>query len=1011
MRFVALFAWARLRHRPTRWLLVAVGVAVATVLPVLAESSASIVATQAVRYGVAQLDPGQRGLIASTYGIAQSPDALQKMNDEVRRELAPLAAQPPRAELLYGRLAEGAGATYFFGAVDDLRTAVHITSGRAPTSCTPQRCEVVVLGSGTPQLSADLGLVVVGRAVRTDPLLLSGTFDPGHDVPVLLADGVTQATQLASLDQFPRTYGWVTPVDLDRVQRLGVDAYLARSARIAAELMGWGKGINLDAPDDVLRAQDARAQQSARRFALLGGSATALLLGFAAIGAIGLRREHAAVTELLRRRGAPRRAVALLTGVESAAPVLVGGLVGVLVGAAMAGWRGLAAELPYWHSAIGAVRAAGLAVAVGALAAWILVALVRSWPGATAARTAWRALDFTVLAGLAVVGLALSRGAVTASSLGSGTDPLLLALPVLFVVCGGLLVGRVWPVLVGSGAKLLPHRLLAARLGLLGALRRPLRPVATAAFFAAAAGIVVFAAGYQATLRQGAVEQATFAVPLSASVATGTTLVQPLDIAHGADYAALAPGVSAHGVLRTDAGIRLSANETLTANVLGVDPAALREIPSWTHVVGGVDAASAARSITAGSKNQGILVPAGSTRITVPVTGDLSQVTLTAWLRSADGRDRGVLLDAAGGTASGAVPANLAAPVRLFALALAQSSDYTTIQQHHLGEGGTNIQGLSGTLALGPPRFDGGGSDAVPDWSGWGSTTAEVNAANRRMTVGYKLTGNRIVIRPGTGTLAAPIPVLADPVTAAHAGNRLLPLVMNGNEPVQARVVGVVRRFPTLGTRFLVADAGALADALDAREPGTGSVTELWLAAPDSSTAALTRALATSPYDQLHVSTRDSRTRQLQADPLARGATALLSASALLALLIAALSVVLLVVAEQRDDSTELYAWESDGLPPRTLRMSLFARACAVVAVAVPGGLLVGVALSTVTTRLVTVTAVGTTPNPPLHLAIGPVWALVSLAGGIAIGLLAAAAVASAALRERLPRRPEEELW
>src|SRR5215468_7472306 len=98
MRFVALFAWARLRHRPGRWLLVALGVAAATMLPVLAENSASIVAAQAVRYGVAQLDPGQRGIIASTYGIAVPPGDLATMNEEVRRELAPLAAAPPRAE-------------------------------------------------------------------------------------------------------------------------------------------------------------------------------------------------------------------------------------------------------------------------------------------------------------------------------------------------------------------------------------------------------------------------------------------------------------------------------------------------------------------------------------------------------------------------------------------------------------------------------------------------------------------------------------------------------------------------------------------------------------------------------------------------------------------------------------------------------------------------------------------------------------------------------------------------
>src|SRR5581483_1487209 len=186
-----------------------------------------------------------RSLIASMYGQRLSAADLAPINAEVRRELAPLAATPPRAELLFGRLSTGADSTYFLGAADDLTTAVHITSGRAPTSCTPQRCEVVVLGEGTPGLSPDLGLVIVGRAVQTDPLLLSATFNPGHDAPVLLADGVTRATQLNSLEQFPRTYGWVTPIDLDRVQHLGVTAYLARSAQASENLMGYQRAVNL----------------------------------------------------------------------------------------------------------------------------------------------------------------------------------------------------------------------------------------------------------------------------------------------------------------------------------------------------------------------------------------------------------------------------------------------------------------------------------------------------------------------------------------------------------------------------------------------------------------------------------------------------------------------------------------------------------------------------------------------------------------------------------------------
>ena len=100
--------------------------------------------------------------------------------------------------------------------------------------------------------------------------------------------------------------------------------------------------------------------------------------------------------------------------------------------------------------------------------------------------------------------------------------------------------------------------------------------------------------------------------------------------------------------------------------------------------------------------------------------------------------------------------------------------------------------------------------------------------------------------------------------------------------------------------------------------------------------------------------------------------------------------------------------WESDGIPPATLRRSLFVRAAAVVSGAVPAGLLVGLALSRVTAVLVQVTAGGTAPKPPLALATGPGWVAGVLALGLAAGLAVAAAVAGSALRERMPRRPEE---
>jgi ABC-type antimicrobial peptide transport system permease subunit len=119
-------------------------------------------------------------------------------------------------------------------------------------------------------------------------------------------------------------------------------------------------------------------------------------------------------------------------------------------------------------------------------------------------------------------------------------------------------------------------------------------------------------------------------------------------------------------------------------------------------------------------------------------------------------------------------------------------------------------------------------------------------------------------------------------------------------------------------------------------------------------------------------------------------------------------ALVLLVIAERRDESAQLYAWESDGVPPGTLRLSLMLRAVAVVAIGVPGGVLIGLVLSQITTALVRVTAVGTEPVPPLSLAISPLWTFGAVGLGVLAGLGASAVLASMALRERLPSRPEE---
>lgn len=999
-------ALARLRFRPLRWILIAAGVAAAALLPVLTASTSTVAAAQALRHGMAQLEPGQRSLILSYSAGTRTAAQLAGINTEVQSQLDRLSAGPVRRQLLFRRISDSAGGTFYLAATDNLGNAVHLLSGRLPASCTPQRCEVVVVGATPPHLDPALGLVVVGTARRTDPLLLGGTFDTGHDAPLLLADGVAAAAQLQALQDFQRSYGWYAPIDLDRVLGLGLDAYLARSAEVADAFARYDTAMTLTAPDDTLRAEADRASRSAGSFTLLSAGAGALLLGFAVIGAIGVRRDHAATRELLRRRGATPAQVGVLSTVEALVPVAAGTLVAVAAGAALAAWSGHGAGLPAAASAVAALRGSGLAVAVTATLATLLVAVTIAWPTGTAARTAWRVVDSVLLAGIVVAVVALGRGSVGTASLGTGTDPLLLALPVVFLLCGGLLVGRVWPWLTVGLDRITPQRWLGVRIGLLTSLRRPLRPVATAAFLAAATGLVVFAGAYRTTLSQGAADQAAYAVPLDASLAVGGTLSRPLDVSTMDAYRSLTPGAAATPVLRASGSVRVNAAQSLAVAVTGIDPSALSRIHSFDRVVGAADPTRSAAAIATTPAPEGIVIPAGVDRLTFPVTGtNVDDAKVTCWIRTADGRETGATLSHVGDELVGQLPAPLESTGSLYSFVLVEDPLEATRHQHHTGEGNTDLEVPTGVVALGRPQF--GTGDTTVDWSGWAADSgATVDAAPDRLAITYRFTGAAVVVHSAR-TIPA-LPALADPATAALATGGVLQVILNGAAPVPVRVVGTLPRFPTTGEHFLVADVAALTQVLDSQGPGAGEPGEVWVAVPQAEQAQLAQRLTEAPFDQLTVALRQSREDALRTDPVATGAAGLLTLSAALALAVGLLGLVLLVVAERRDTSGELYTWESAGVGPGKLRRSLVARAVATALVAVPGGVAIGAALAAVTTALVLVTAVGAAPVPPLTLALHPLWTVAVVAGGLLVALATAGLVAAAALRERSPRPPEE---
>ncbi len=1015
MGVVTSLAGAQLRHRPGRWALLAVGVALALTLPVIAAGTGTVVSADTLRRTVGTLDPGSRGILVTDNRSIYDRGPTVALDAVITKQLGRISSNPVRKEVVFRQLTS-AGSTFFLAGADHLSTAVRLESGRMPRSCTPARCEVVLVGdtdaAAMTKAAAKIGVVVVGQARRTDPLVVGGSFDTGR-VPLLLSSDPDELALLNTLQLFSRTYGWVVALDVERVLALGVPAYVHLSTEALNVIAAQGLGIGTDPPDEALATANQRADLSSRRFDLLGGSTAVLLLGFAVVAAIGLRREHVILVAVLRRRGAQWPTITRLTFLEAAFACVLGAIAGAALGAAAVVAIAQHANLPVGRTVGHALTAAtGGALLLVGLAISLTVAVLL-WPD-TERRTAWRSLDLAAIVALGTAVLLTSRGAVATGELSTRSDPLLVALPVLAAVTAGLVAARIWLPAARLAERVIPRRSVAGRIALLGAVRRPLRAVATTAFLTAAIASVVFAGAYRSTLLQGSADQAAYAVPLDATLRSSAGVPNPLALTSPAQLAAIAPGVHAFGVVRSSGVVRTGVGDSVGLPVLGLDPASLEEVRRWSRTTGSDRSpASVAKSLQAtGAPATAPALPAGTKVVSLAVSGQLADTDVDLWLSTSDGRETAVSLkrNRAGDTLAGQVPDVGGGPLRVVALTIRETVDYATYHQHAIGEGNTDQPDLAGTFLVSSVTAD--GKPVTWDWSGWGSGLASATQKPGGLAVAYRISGPLVVVQPAyrASTAADPLPVVVDPETARSATNGVLTLTL-GSANVSARVVGVLPRFPTTTGRFVLAGQPALSHVLDGQQPGTGAVGELWASADNSKAAnALTLALAGKPYSDATVVERTPIAHQLAGDPVSRGSSLLLALAAVLALLVAAAAVVLLVSGDRRDDAGELHAWESDGVRPATLRRMLLIRALSVVAVAVPVGLAAGLVLAHVGANVVAVDASGSTPEPPLHVQVGPLWSsgLLVLGLGIAVGL--AALVAGLALRERLPVPPDVEL-
>jgi len=992
---VGQLTWARLRHRPDRWVLLVVGVALALALPVVSAATGRLVAARTLSNAIEQLPTGERTVIAS-YGGTTDPAAQRHDDALVRTRLASLTSRPVSHQMLFGELADGAGRTYRLGATDDLAHQVRLTGGRLPRSCSPGRCEVVLTG-GAVSLDPALGLVVVGTGVRTDPLLLPGTFDPGPGALLVLGADPDALQRLSALAQFPRGSGWVAPLDPERITSFGVPAYADLSRQVSDELALRIRALVLSAPDDALLREDARARSSRDRFALLGGTTAVLVLGFVLVAAVGLRREHLEVAGLLRRRGASSRAVLGFAGLGAGVAVVAGALLGAFVGwgAALVGAQAQPLHPPALALATASVRDALPSLVVLTVGAVLLTTTVLVWP-ASREDTAWHVVELLAVGSLATAALVAARGAVGAATVGG--DPLSIALPVLALTAAALLAARLWVPLASIVSRLLPASAVAARLAASSGVRRPLRTVVTVGFLTAAVGGVVFAGAYRATLQSGSADTAAFDVPTEARLTVGPQADDPVEL-----QAQSPLPDPAYAVLRTVAGVRTSATSGDAVQVLGIDRAVLPLMARWDRTVGASSPAAVGDAVAAAAPAPGVVLPDGTRTLVLPVrswTRDQpGGVEVVAWVTAPDGRERGVPLREADGTLSGPVP-DLGPGLQLTALTLRENVADATRRQHHVGEGGTLTAFLAGRVVLGAP------SGSTGSWSSWSSRTAASVGTTTWLSVDYELTGPLVVVRPGLLD-RAPLRVVTDVETASRGTP--LRLDLGGGDSLAAQVVATLPRFPTAGPRFVVADRTALAAALDDTAPGSGEPHEIW-AGDGASSSALPATLAAAPWDRAAALTQVQRRSVLESDAVGQGAALLLLVAAAVSLLVALVSLGLLVAGERRDDDGALLAQEADGVATATLRRSLWWRSVAVAVPALIVGTVAGLLLTRSVSTLVALSASGAAPPLPLLPSVGPGWTAAVLVLGLGVALLACALATSRMLRSSWPSPPDQDL-
>ena len=786
-----MLAAARARRRPARWLLPALGIALAAAFAAGVAAESQIASDESARSVLDRTSP-----LATEVRVTWQGAVSPGVADQARALLRGLGLGS-QTEVVLMNPVRLAGVVVRPAAIAPLGQWL---PGAAPGRlgpCRPERCPMLLAGGlrdgPVPSTLAAIGvrIQVVGSAPLPSAVPLGFAPSQAGAAPVLVTGDVAGLESLPGLSGLYRTYSWLAPLPIARLHGWQLAGAEDRLARSQARLLLAGSQFSLSAPFTVLDEARAEASAAPQRLLLAGGGAIAALALFIVLAGGGLRRDQRAELVRLRHAGARTPHCVLFVIAESgwlcAAALGVGAAAGIGAAALLARTEGEPAGAILTHSLI--TPAGAIAGGIGWLAATALLAtlvLVRSA----------RLIDL-----LAVAAAATLVGTLAA---GTGSDhALALLLAPLCCVAVGVLTFRAAGIVLRAAERVARGGPVLTRLALANLARSPWLPALAIAFLAVAVGLGGFALAYRSTLIRSAADQAADRVPLDALVSPGPDFSTPLELAPLQRWQALAGG-PVLPVRRTEANYA-SGGGTVTVPALGVPAGGLTDINGWRASDGPAPLTALARRIapTAQVRVPGPMLPAGARWLSLRASSPGQAVDVLADLRDPQGTIRQVAFGTAG---AGAAFLRAAVPRgrwELAALELDEPTGEAITNGHQNGENPAAATQSHTRVALGPLlALDARGGSAlrVPlgAWRGVGAaTTAPVRSGAVAM-VGFTASGTPGVLRPAQPADTHPVPVLTDPQTAASAGpGGRIALTVDGL-PVIARVVGVLSRFPTL---------------------------------------------------------------------------------------------------------------------------------------------------------------------------------------------------------------------